>query len=391
MAVKKSYKLSCLLFCFLSLLLLLLLSACKKRNQLVESEENLPPLEEEKENYDFYSPFEDDASWVDSLLAQIEEERIAEELAKMEESFSEYQQQVPDPEAAAEAQSENNNEAENKSESESETEEKNPVELFFEEVRQGMALKDKNDQLRYFEFDNEILSPQKTEDGFIIVHSNNQNVVRNFYNKEYQLLKKEEWNIKSASDARRLRTEDFVYSEENGSLIQKDITTEAAYETIDYKDSYPVTSRKYAIIEENNYLVQERNWSYDSEKQLLKDEQKDYFYKDNDYAAKAQVFTRKYEYNYSAAANEKEKNEIPPDLKYYENNVLKMQYNYTSQKGCWYCWVYFDENLSVRSYYENDIKIRDEYYNKGTLYRTKLYEKEVVQKEEEQTVIRQGE
>ena len=71
-----------------------------------------------------------------------------------------------------------------------------------------------------------------------------------------------------------------------------------------------------------------------------------------------------------------EKSKIPPDSKYYENNVLKMHNVYTDQKGNWVSTVYFDENLSVKTYYEDYIRVRDEYYNRGRLFRTKVYEKQ---------------
>ena len=89
---------------------------------------------------------------------------------------------------------------------------------------------------------------------------------------------------------------------------------------------------------------------------------------------------------------ETEENEIPPDSKYYENNVLKMKKIYTAQKGAYYTWVYFDENLAVKTYYEDDIRVRDEFYNNGKLFRTKTYEKPQTQEEQTdgQTVV-QGE
>ena len=389
MAVKKSCKSNCLLFCVLALALMLVFSACRKKSLLQESEgEQLVELvnKEETEAYDFYSPSEDDASWVEPLLAQIEEERIAAELAGMEESLSEYQLEGEGQEQEIAQETE--------SETEPQPEEKNPIELFFEQMREGITLNDKNNEMRFYEFDDEILSPQKTEDGYIIVHSNNKNIIRNFYDKEYKLVKKEEWNIKSAEDAKLLKTEAFVYSKESGSVIQKNITTENTYETISYKASLPVNSKKYAVSDEKNYIILERSWSYDSDNQLIKDEQKEYYYKNNDYSQKTEAFTRRYEYSYHAKVKENEngENEIPPDLKYYENNSLKMQYNYTAQKGSWYCWIYFDANLSVRAYYENEIKVRDDYFNNGNLYRTKLYEKEnaAVQGEEQQQVKKQG-
>ena len=52
-----------------------------------------------------------------------------------------------------------------------------------------------------------------------------------------------------------------------------------------------------------------------------------------------------------------------------------MQYNYTSEKGKWYSWVYFDETFSVKTCYEDDVRISEEYYNSGKLIRKKTYDK----------------
>ena len=111
-------------------------------------------------------------------------------------------------------------------------------------------------------------------------------------------------------------------------------------------------------------------------------------YKNSDYKNKPELFSRRYEYTYNETVNqneegETEENEIPPDSKYYENNVLKMKKIYTAQKGAYYTWVYFDENLAVKTYYEDDIRVRDEFYNNGKLFRTKTYE--IPQTQEEQT------
>ena len=79
---------------FVAVILSLSLISCKKKNPLVDeinsdTAKTTEPSDEEL--YNFYSPAEDDASWVESLLMQIEEERIAEELSKMESTLEDYQ------------------------------------------------------------------------------------------------------------------------------------------------------------------------------------------------------------------------------------------------------------------------------------------------------------
>ncbi len=396
-----------------------MLLSCSKKEKGAEGEENQDAQVEENTNeYDFYLPSDDDASWVESLLARVEEERIAEELAKMEESVSEYQLDEDDFAEDDEADSDEEGAEEN-----GEEEEINPIEKFFEEAREGRALTDKKQEMRFYEFDNEILSSQQTEDGLVVVHSNGNNVIRNFYDVQYNLIKKEEWNIKSASDSSILKTEAFVYSEETNKVVQKDITTPSYFESVLYnEEKSPVSAKRYNLKDEERFIVRERFWAYDAENQLIRDEQKEYTYADAEYKTEPEVFIRRYEYKYpevvkadgSAGSSEvsegagiseaasdtatdsgnsdnSEKSEIPPDSKYYENNVLKMKNVYTDQKGTWVSTVYFDENLSVKTYYEDDVRVRDEYYNRGRLFRTKIYEKQEAAPEDEQTVIKQGE
>lgn len=371
----------------------LMIMSCKKKDaeNQTTAENNEVVKVNDSEN-SFYSPSEDDASWVDSLLMRIEEERIAEELAKMEESRSEYLMNEEDESAEL---TESAPDSEEKTESESEPEEeKNPIELFFESTDEGRVLSGKNNELRFYEFQNEILSPQTTNEGYIIVHSADGRVMRNFYNFEYQLVKKEEWNIRSASDAKKEKTEEYNYSDESGKIAQKEILTADAAETVTYNEAaYPLTSKKYILKDSKKYISMERSWSYDEDNRVVKDEQKEYSYKEQNYKKQPTLFTRRYEYTYNDNLQEEseDKDEIPPDLKYFENNVLKMHNKYSREKGNYISWIYFDDILSVKTYYEDEVRVRDEYYNNGKLFRAKDYEKPETENGETQSVVHQGE
>ena len=356
----------------------------------------------ENSEFSFYSPAEDDASWVEPLLLKLEEERIAEELAKMEAEMAEYQLEDSDYDSDGDdtdAGEEADGQAEDAGEAEKENPpepEKDPVEKFFDEQKEGKAILGKNEEMRFFEFDNEILTPQFDQNGITVIHASGDNVVRNFYNNNYQLVKKEEWLIKSVSDSKKLKTEAFVYSDE-GKVREKEIITATYDETIKYNtDSLPQSSRRYLLTEDNKYLIMERQWNYDAKKRILNDYQKEYIYKDSDYKKEPDTLSKKYNYSYNDYAvsavssddgQDSEENKIPPDLKYYENENLKMYNKYTAEKGTWYSWIYFDDNLSVKTYYEDDKRVRDEYFNTGKLFRTKLYDTETKDQNEEGTLV----
>ncbi len=373
----KAFLIIVLVFCMTDFIL-----SCKKKNQTEAIEAPQEVAEDKNDEETFYSPAEDDASWVEALLARVEEERIAEELASMEESLSEYQleEEAQNEEVAFEDPTSENQPEENPAE------EISPIEKFFEEAKEGRTLTGKNKQMSFFEFDNEILSPQHTDKGLVVVHSTDGNINRIFYDLNYKMVKKEEWSIKSAADAKLLKTEDFIYSTESNKVIQKDISTPSDFETILYNDNFsPVSAKKYALADEKKYIVMERKWDYDDKNQLITDDKKEYLYKNNDYKNTAEVLSKRYEYIYYDLAELEEgeesensedgKNEIPPDSKYYENNVLKMQNKYTAEKGSWYTWIYFDDIFSVKTYYEKEVRVYDEYYNAGKLMRKKVYDK----------------
>lgn len=351
------------------------ISSCKKQKNNVPEDDTQPAIkiEEKSESEEsFYSPAEDKADWVESLLAHIEEERIAEELAQMEEDNDDYK--------LLDEVSEGLKEDENSSEEQ----EENPIEKFFENPEEGLAISGKNNTFRFFEFQNEILAPQKNADGLVVVHSAKETVSRIFYNPQYQIIKKEEWKIKSAADAKKSRTELFEYYPESGRVSKKEIITNNNIETVDYnEDTLPVTSKKYVLEEDKQYIVLEKKWTYDKEKRLLSNELKEYSYENSSYKNKPVTFSKKYDYKYNEG-------EIPPDLSYYENNILKMKNKYTAEKGNYYSWIYFDEFFSVKTYYENDVKIRDEFFNGGVMVRTKVYQQSATV-ENQETVIHGGE
>lgn len=318
-----------------------LFMSCKEKDKEPETENDVSAENETEQSddevYDFYNPVDDNALWVDSALIRAEEERIAGELAEMEETLEEAQVEAEVDEEAV------------------------PVEKI---------ISGKKDEMRFYEYNDEILSPQYTEEGFSIVHSSKENTVRCFYDLKYHLIKKEEWKIKSASDAKKLKTELFEYSEDNGKILAKEIRTDKESQYIIYNESsLPVSLQKSAITEEEEYLVMERDWIYDEKNRVIKDVQTEYKYAEDD-EGEDETFIRKYEYIYSDASE-------TPDLKYYENDILKMQKIQNLEKGKYITWIYFDDSLSVKTYYEDEVRVRDEYYNKGKLFRSRTYEQDV--------------
>lgn len=374
---KKILIISIVLVALISILLssVLFLSKKSKRGEAGESKNH---NEELSFDIDLYNPALDDATWVESVFARIEEERIAEELRVMEESLEEYQ--IDDGseliKADEEEESTMNSESESSEVSEmsdetndSQAEETlSEIEKFFSEEKEEVTKTGKNDLLSFYEFDNEIFTSQDSEGNHILVHSNKEKVNRFFYDDKYKLIKKEVWNIPSAFKAALEKTETYKYFENSKVVSEKDITGPYTVENVKYNnDGKTLSAEKYAVFEEKEHITEKRLFSYDDDGNLLSDELKEYFYKADDYKDLDYSFTKKYLYSYNDEG-------IPPDFKYFENGILKMHNKYSTEKGNFTSRIFFDEGLSVKSYYENYIRVRDVYYRNNSIIREKVYE-----------------
>ena len=348
-----------------------------KKSKRGEAEESKNHNEELSFDIDLYNPALDDATWVESVFARIEEERIAEELRIMEESLEEYQiddasELIKDDEEESTMNSES--ESSEVSEMSDETNDSqaeetlSEIENFFSEEKEEVTKTGKNDLLSFYEFDNEIFTSQDSEGNHILVHSMKEKVNRFFYDDEYKLIKKEVWNIPSASKAALEKTETYKYFENSKVVSEKEITGPYTVENVKYNnDGKTLSAEKYAVFEDKEHITEKRHFSYDDDGNLLSDELKEYFYKADDYEDLDYSFTKKYLYSYNDEG-------IPPDFKYFENGILKMHNKYSTEKGNFTSRIFFDEGLSVKSYYENNIRVRDVYYRNNSIIREKVYE-----------------
>ena len=373
---KKILIISIVLVALISILLSSAIFLSKKLKR-GESEESKNHNDELSFDIDLYNPALDDATWVESVFARIEEERIAEELRVMEESLEEYQiddasELIKDDEEESTMNSES--ESSEVSEMSDETNDSqaeetlSEIEKFFSEKKKEVTKTGKNDLLSFYEFDNEIFTSQDSEGNHILVHSMKEKVNRFFYDDEYKLIKKEVWNIPSASKAALEKTETYKYFENSKVVSEKEITGPYTVENVKYNnDGKTLSAEKYAVFEEKEHITEKRLFSYDDDGNLLSDELKEYFYKADDYEDLDYSFTKKYLYSYNDEG-------IPPDFKYFENGILKMHNKYSTEKGIFTSRIFFDEGLSVKSYYENNIRVRDVYYRNNSIIREKVYE-----------------
>lgn len=291
----------------------------------------------------FYDAAVDTGNWVDQLLIHLEEERIAEELNQMEENL-EMGEYLPDQNYEEE------------------------IEKVFSNEIQAKELTDKNEVLKFMEFDREIFIPQKTADGYLIIHSSGDRTSRNFYNENYQIEIKENWKISGANNAQLLQTETFIYDEENSRVAKKIVTTkDDETEFIYNEENLVAESSKYNIYKDNKYLISKSSIKYTEDKKVKEDLTTVYTF-NADYTKRTDSFSKKYVYFYN------EDEEIPPDFEYYEENILKMKNKYSTEKGFYTSQIFFDGDFSVKTYYEDNLKVKDVYTKGNEVIRTKNYE-----------------
>lgn len=307
----------------------------------------------------FYNPYDETANWVDELLVQIEEERIAQELDEMEEELSEgtydpgeYEQQIEEA---------------------------------LDDEKETVDIVGKDNQLKMMEFDQEIFIPQRTEDSFILIEALNGDVKRSFFDSEYKLLRKETWKINSSSDSHLVEQEDYDFHEEEFRPFKKTVRSDTSVTIYSYNEAGLVEhSENYKIVErtvkkkteKEDVLVSVYDWTYNDDEKVLTQISSTNYY-DEEYKTVDYTFVKKYIYTYndfSDELDEEDAEKIPPDFEYYENDVLKMKNKYSAELGTYTSQIFFENDFAVKTTYEKYKRVKDVYTVGKKVTRIKEYE-----------------
>lgn len=290
----------------------------------------------------YYDGASDSGAWVDELLIKLEEERIAEELNAMDDT-------IDDTFYIDENQAEE-------------------IEKVFSGEIQANEITDKTEQLKFMEFENEVLIPQITSEGYIIIHSAGNQVIRNFYDKKFRLTTKETWNIASVSSAELNQSEEYLYDEDSFSVSEKKISMKDSEVNLLYSENGMIAEKStYELVKDKPYIKSRLKYSYNNEGKVVKENSITYKYNQS-YSKITESFEKEYIYEYN------ENEEIPADFEYFENKVLKMKNKYSVDKGYYTSQIFFDGGLSVKTYYEDYIRVKDVYSQNDKVIRVKEYE-----------------
>lgn len=353
--MKKSYFAIFLVFSFF-----LVFSCSKKSDSKNSSEEQKENFEKISENSSLLSS----QSSQSEKDAQAEAERLENEILKSVENFSEAQIEY------------------NSLESESENSEDELPENQAEEETKDVFVVDNNGKLKIYSFEGEgenqnkeILIPEK-EDGFTVLTSANKKIItRSFYDDFGRFCKKEEWKIPDVENPSLEKSTIYEYDGENFSptkkiILEKNYKTEFEYD----KNENPIKMAKFYILQteedSKSFLINQTEYSYDDEQKIISEKTIEKTYSE-DYKKENSSLEKKFLYSYPNVSSE---DEIPADFSYFENGILRIKNEYSSEKGSYVSQVFFDENYSVKTYYKENQKKKDVYILDGKVVREKNYD-----------------
>ena len=240
-------------------------------------------------------------------------------------------------------------------------------------------LLDAYNRLKVMEFESEIFIPSKginADSASVLVHYSKKAAVRLFYDDLYRLTKKEYWKMESVESAELSGTEKYSYEGESKKPYEKIIESDnAIFVSKLNENGLVIRTEKYASEAgslnsvypervEGKGPIQTTVWTYDDKNRITSETVTE------GKLVKKQVFAYK---NQISDATDESSEELPPDYEYYENGVLVTKTEYL-KKGYYSTSIWFDSTNSVRTDYENYVKVRDVYFTNGVEKRVKNYE-----------------
>lgn len=256
--------------------------------------------------------------------------------------------------------------------------------VFTEESQKNeFFLVDKDGKLSFYSIDDEIFLPQNEDNFTVLTSVNKKNITRSFYDEFGRFCKQEDWKNSTNNDVILLKEIFYEYEKNNLSPIKKIIIEDNSKTEIEYdeKENQKEIKKFYILknqesenenenedkVETKNILLSQTNYFYNSENKLESEITKDFSYSE-DYNILKSTLEKKFLYFY------KNQEEIPVDYDYFENGILRIRNLYTNIKGNYTSQVFFDENYSVKTYYENNLKTKDVYILNGLVVRENIYE-----------------
>ena len=222
--------------------------------------------------------------------------------------------------------------------------------------------------LSFSQFDNEVIELSKDNEKRVTIYSIGNKVNRRFFDSDYRLEKTEYWEIDSLDTSKIIKNEFLYYKGEEKRPYLKTVDYEDKLEDFYYNaDGTVEKSENYKKVNGKKYITEICQWTFDSQKRITRIKTRTFIYNSEEDTKRRDVFVKIFSYKYNPPSEDGE--EIPPDVQYFENDVLKSYERYSPKSGTYTKHYYFDGGISIKSWYVDDKKVREAVYHDGKVMR----------------------
>ena len=245
------------------------------------------------------------------------------------------------------------------------------------EIRES-RFTDTEKKLRFYSFNDEVLSLQKNQDGYTAISSDNKTAVRKFYDNAFRLYKREFWNLSGGAEtSEAAKTENYIYAD-GAKPVSAVITEPKNRMEISYDESGRIViSKVFAAENESSEKSADPNAAVEIKFNLKSMTRFSY----GESGKLTERYYESYDYRRGKLTDTETKREVyehktedgEPDYYFYENGALRMKRIYRSVDA-YTAYMYFDGGYSSESVYENGRHVRDLFFLYGKLVRSRNYE-----------------
>lgn len=245
----------------------------------------------------------------------------------------------------------------------------------------SIDFRNSSELLSFSQFEDEVIEIAKDSDKRVIIYSIGNKTNRRFFDEDYRLKKSEFWEIASYDNSKIIKSELFYYKGDSKRPYLKTVDYENKREDFYYRDDGIVLKKEnYKKIGSKNYITEITRWSFDSQNRITQVKTRTFLYNDEDDTKRRDVFVKTFSYKYNPPSEDGR--EIPPDVKYYENDVLKSHERYSSKPGTYSQHFYFDGGINIKTWYVDNQKVREVIYKNNDVIRVnKIDENKVPSKD----------
>lgn len=274
--------------------------------------------------------------------------------------FSQAQENIPQPQSSGAENLLDYLEQEN-SRGITEQDEKNKNEKEF-------TYSDKSGNLRRFYYNGEGMSVNSYGGNVYITRTYEKKIVRKCFDENYRLYHEEEFSFDAnPKNIRLLNLKTYNYAQNSilPLLLVEEKKDSGIEITTKFNEKGLASAVKTVHVEDKKNLTDRlESYLYDSQNRITEYELTTWSYKKNLLGRLVTESVKtKYEYSYHDEKSDEEAN-IPPDYKFYEDGVLRMERKYSAQDDFTEK-LFFTDEIYVETVYQNGVKKLEIIYTNG--------------------------